>query len=45
MDSSSYNDAELIVLESWACGVQWMLTSSVYMGYEPPYFGNYTGVV
>lgn len=55
ISASTYNDAEKIVQESWARGVQWELTRMVYPNYfisygrkkggntEPDYF--YTGVV
>ncbi len=46
MDRWHYNNAEDIVKESWARGVEWKLTSSVYHGYQPLYARlNYTGIV
>ncbi len=45
MSGSDYNNGDGIVVESWARGVQRELTRMVYSGYNPPYFGNYTGVV
>ena len=45
MDHWNYNHTEEKVIESWARGVQWSLTSMVYSDYHPKYFGNYTGIV
>jgi hypothetical protein len=49
MDSWHYNNGDDIVVESWARGVQWDLTSIIYptdiMSGYPSYFGDYTGVV
>jgi hypothetical protein len=43
--NGGYDDAETIVTESWARGVQWSIGNLEYPGYQPPYFTNYTGVV
>lgn len=40
-----YSSTSDIVAESWASGVQWVLTSSIYSGYSLDYEGDYTGVV
>lgn len=46
MDKNNYNNGDKIVLESWARGVQWALTRTVYSNYEPQYIrGSYTGNV
>ncbi len=46
MDKNNYNNGDKIVLESWARGVQWALTRTVYPNYEPQYIrGSYTGAV
>lgn len=40
-----FEDTDLIVKESWARGVEWSLTSSVYSDYKASYHTIYTGVV
>ena len=40
-----FKDTDLKVQESWARGVEWSLTSSIYSGYVPDYNNVYTGVV
>jgi hypothetical protein len=45
MNSNGYNNAETILSESWARGVQWSLGNLEYSNYSPVYFTNYTGVV
>lgn len=46
MDRSDFGDTETIVIESWARGVEWGLTKTVYSGYQPIYARlNYTGTV
>lgn len=42
---TGYASTSDIVAESWASGVQWVLTSSIYSGYSLGYEGDYTGVV
>lgn len=43
---SKYNDADLIVCETWARGAQWWLTRKYFGGYQPNYWtGAYTGLV
>ena len=46
MDSWHYSNADTIVVESWARGVQWELTRMVHTSYQPGYARlNYTGIV
>ena len=48
MDKSNYNNGDLIVIESWARGVQWALTRTVYSTYNLAFRYNrlgYTGIV
>lgn len=42
---SNFNDADDIVVESWARGVQYWLTRKYYPSYVPSYTSTYTGVV
>ncbi|QDH79525.1 hypothetical protein FKX85_10935 [Echinicola soli] len=47
MGGDFYDNAEDIVAESWARGVQWELTRMVWTGYIPKVYArlNYTGIV
>ncbi|MCY4562827.1 MAG: hypothetical protein OXC03_11165 [Flavobacteriaceae bacterium] len=46
MGRADYRNISDIVRESWARGVQWVLTNMVYSNYTPWYrLGKYTGVV
>ncbi len=46
MSSSTFNDTESIVKESWARGVEWELTKMVYPNYQTSFARlNYTRVV
>ena len=48
MDKNAFNNADLIVIESWTRGVQWTLTKMVYPYYNLQnsyYRCSYTGVI
>ena len=48
MDKNAFNNADLIVIESWARGAQWTLTKMVYLDYNLQgryYRCSYTGII
>lgn len=46
LSRSDFDDSESVVKESWARGVEWELTRTVYSGDQPVYGRlNYTGIV